>query len=335
MSGASVHDYPLVGYEVDGRARRGTLHTDAGPKSFTPRALHVVLEGVAAYQFMDDLFTSILFRALLFVLAILATTARADELAVADVVPALARVAAKPDAKTPVGNAIEIGTLARSNNVASDAKVLRDAIAAAHYPILLDVDEGRVVITIAIDKTRATIVLSEYGGTVALTPHPSTTRVSGSCVAIPSVDHEIYVSSRGIDQRGQQREGHTRIRYGTYHGLDVDGDGIPDALVPAPASKDQCGEELVYRVFVVRGACGHEVGRVGPGWIELAGPPDASGFHPLVATAQSTGGDEHGAPTMNTLTTRFAVRHGAYVKLDSSSTSGTCHHCGHWSCTGA
>jgi hypothetical protein len=274
-------------------------------------------------------------RALLFVLTILPTIARADELALADVVPALARVAAKPDTKTPIGSAIEIGRLARSKNVARDAKVVRDAIAAAHYPILLDVDEGRVVIAIAIDKTRGTIELSQDGGTVALTPHPSTTTAPGSCVAIPEIDHEVYVNSTGIDQRGQPHEGHNRIRSGTYHGLDVDGDGIPDALVPAPASKDQCGEELAYRVFVVRGTCGYEVGRVGPGWITLAGPLEASGFHPLVATSQSTGSDAHGTPTMNTLTTRFAVRHGAYVKLDSSSTSATCHHCARWSCTGA
>lgn len=61
MSGLSVHDYTLFGYEVDGHARRITLHTEAMHEPVVPRALDVVFYGVVAYQFVDDPLTSVLF----------------------------------------------------------------------------------------------------------------------------------------------------------------------------------------------------------------------------------------------------------------------------------
>ena len=60
MSGVSVHDHTLVGYEVDGRARRITLRTE-GAEPAVRRRVDVTFEGVLAYQFADDALTSILF----------------------------------------------------------------------------------------------------------------------------------------------------------------------------------------------------------------------------------------------------------------------------------
>jgi hypothetical protein len=60
MSEASVHDYTLFGYEVDGRAQRITLHTEGSEPSHVP-VVDVVFEGVVTYRFVDDALTSILF----------------------------------------------------------------------------------------------------------------------------------------------------------------------------------------------------------------------------------------------------------------------------------
>jgi hypothetical protein len=266
-------------------------------------------------------------------LAVLPASAHADELAAVDVVSAISRAVAKLDPKAPAGEPIEVATIAPSKDVPADAKLVRNAIAAAHYHVLLDVAEGRAMIAIDVENARAIIVLDRDGGSVAITPSPSSISAPGKCVAIPNVTHEIRRRSMGIGQDGEPQESDTRLNAATHHAFDIDGDGIPDVLVPAAATAGECFEQLHWRVFLVRGACGHELGAVGPGWVTVDGARDASGFHPLVAGTNSTGTDAQGNRESTTRTTRFAVRHGAYVKVDSSARTGACPHCASWWCS--
>lgn len=56
----SVHDNILLGYEVDSTTRKIVLHTEY-PHSVTKEKTDVVFEGVRAYHFEGDLFSSIIF----------------------------------------------------------------------------------------------------------------------------------------------------------------------------------------------------------------------------------------------------------------------------------
>ena len=89
-------------------------------------------------------------------------------------------------------------------------------------------------------------------------------------------------------------------------------------------------------MYAVRGTCGHDLGVVGPGAIDhtavIASPLDASGFRPLVLTAESSGSGKRPIPEHTTTTRRFEVRRGAYMLVDTKQRSGTCHHCATWYC---
>lgn len=53
--------------------------------------------------------------------------------------------------------------------------------------------------------------------------------------------------------------------FGTRWDLDVDRDGVPDALVALPAGhrpERTCPHEIQWEVYVSRGACGHRIGRL-------------------------------------------------------------------------
>jgi hypothetical protein len=267
------------------------------------------------------------------VLALIPASALAGELAPVDVIPAISRAVDKLDANAPAAEPIELATIAPSKDIAADARLVRDAIVAAHYRVLLDVVEDSAVIAIDVKNARATIELGSHGGSVAITPSPSSIRAPGRCVAIPNVIHAIRSQGHAIGQDGELHESDRRVSVGTSHAVDVDGDGIPDVLVPAAGSKGECFEQLHWRVFVVRGTCGHELGTIGPGWVTVDGARDASGFHPLRATSDSTSPGTDGIPEMTTHTTRFAVRGGVYVKVDSNAQTGRCHHCALWSCS--
>jgi hypothetical protein len=173
------------------------------------------------------------------------------------------------------------------------------------------------------------------GGKVSVIANPSTVAPPGACVAVPQVTHSLYVTSTGIDQLGEIHEAMTRWGYHTVRLADVDGDGLLDAFVPI-AKPNDCPEDIQWRVFVMRGACGHDVGVVGKGTIapDAMGAGDGSGFRPIVVTSSSTGGGMSVIPKMTDTTTSFAFspKLGRYVRRGVKSRSGVCHHCALWSC---
>lgn len=158
----------------------------------------------------------------------------------------------------------------------------------------------------------------------------------GVCVAVPNVTHPVNVKSRGTSTDGETYEGQTFWNFKTERIHDVDGDAIADAFVPVAKTKNACPEHVSFRVFVMRGACGHDLGVIGPGSFQFdAGTTalDASGFRPFTMEAQRARHGKPGIPEMTTTIRRFAVKRGKYTQLDSKVTTGVCHHCATWHCT--
>jgi len=251
---------------------------------------------------------------------------------------AIAEAVVKADPKGPVGETVTIASIAPGDATKPvDTGPLRKALAHHKLAVIDDRTQDRAtVITVeAATGARARIAVDQGGGAVFLTARPSTTRPPGKCVAIPNGRHTVHVNSMAINQDGERGEGHTFWDFKTERTHDVDGDGIPDAFVPV-AKPHACPEEVSFRVFVVRGGCGHEVGVVGPGSFPWDAPTvalDASGFRPLTMTAESTSYGKHGIPVMTTTVRRFAVKRGRYVRVDLKKTAGVCHHCATWHCT--
>src|SRR5262249_50818658 len=143
-------------------------------------------------------------------------------------------------------------------------------------------------LTIELGRARATVALGQQGSSVSVTPNPSATTAPGTCVAIPKRSYTVARHSSSIDDGGQFHSSTMRLISSTLSLLDVDGDGVPDAFVPEPRDKNTCPEAVMWRVYVTRGACGHDVGLVGPSLPQSGGPLDASGFRPLVATSETS-----------------------------------------------
>lgn len=194
---------------------------------------------------------------------------------------------------------------------------------------------GLVIVVEAATGARGRIAVDAGGGTLTLTARPSTAKPPGKCVAIPLMNHAVHVRSRGIDQRGESREGETFWDLKTARIHDVDGDGLVDAFVPI-AKRHACPEEVTYRVYAVRGSCGHDLGTLGPGsfeWDASTVALDASGYRPFTLAAQKTAYGKRRIPEMTTTTRQFAVRKGRYTQISIKRTKGTCHHCALWTCS--
>ena len=96
------------------------------------------------------------------------------------------------------------------------------------------------------------------------------------------------------------------------------------------------GGGTILLMFVVRGACGHDLGVIGPGSFAFdAGTTaiDASGFRPFVMSAEQTQLGKDGTPEMKTTIRRFAVKRGKYAQADRKVSTGVWHHCSTWHCT--
>ena len=249
-----------------------------------------------------------------------------------DAVVAEAELAvANADPKTPIGDAVAAGALEPSEDLAADLVAIREGMIGRGHRILRS-DDGSL--TVEIKRARVTIALGQRGGSISVTPNPSATVAPGRCVAIPQVGHPVVVRSHAIRDDGESHEGTTHWLLTTTYAIDVDGDGIPDAFVPQPRSKDACPEEVSWRVYVTRGACGHDVGVVGPSFPQINSRPlDASGFRPLVAESVTTRLGARAIPDHITTTNRFAVRHGAYARVETKQQVDACHHCATWRCS--
>jgi hypothetical protein len=249
---------------------------------------------------------------------------------------AIADAIASADPKAPAGAGRLVARLEKGDP-AKDGAAIRDALVKGGFTVLDDRSEpGLFVVTLeAKAGQRVRVALDAYSGSITLVARPAKTTPPGACVAIPSVDHPVYVNSSGVDQEGELRHGQTFWGFATRRLTDVDGDGRDDAFVPV-AKKHACPEQVAWRIYAVRGGCGHDLGVVGPGSLDHAAaitvPLDASGFRPLVVVAESTAHGKRGIPEHTTITRRFEVRRGAYVQVDTKQRTGVCHHCATWHC---
>src|SRR5262249_31885393 len=146
-------------------------------------------------------------------------------------------------------------------------KVVRAAIAKLPVTIVDEREEQNMLVLVVQAKSgaRATIALGKDGGGIATTMRPTTSKPPGACVAIPQVSHRVYVRSGGVNDSGEFHESTRSWELDTTRMLDVDGDGISDVFVPVAPNADACPGAVSWRVFVIRGTCGHDVGVVGPG----------------------------------------------------------------------
>lgn len=271
-------------------------------------------------------------RPILMALPILSwSTVAAADVAPADVVGEVERALAHADPMTPIGSAIGAGPITASTDVPADVRAIREDFRAKGYEVLR-ADE--TTLTVEVGRARATIALGERGGTISITPKPSATVAPGKCVAIPDVVHTVDLNSRATGNDGEHHEGTSHWKLSTIRAIDVDGDGIPDAFVPQPGTRSDCPETVMWRVYVTRGTCGHDLGLVGPSFPTVdASPLDASGFRPLVAASVTTKRGQRGIPDHITTTNRFAVTKGKYAQVDTVQRIGICHHCATWHCS--
>jgi hypothetical protein len=271
-----------------------------------------------------------------FVLLGIAGVAEAGDpptVAVKDVAGAVA-AAAKIDATAPRGVGQTIGTI--DTATAADAKVVRDALVAKGFAIVDSFEaDGTAVMTVDAKGVRATVSIGKDSGQIVVVANPSSVKPPGACVAVPNVKHPMRVISGAINQDGEYHDGETFWGFKTVRLADVDGDGILDAFVPIAKPYD-CPEDVQWRVYAMRGSCGHDLGVVGKGAIQptAMGPVAASGFRPIVVTSDrraAASPDPEMAHTATTFT--FSTKTGRYEQTDVKSSSGLCHHCARWHCT--
>ena len=264
-------------------------------------------------------------------LLVLVPSLAAAEVKLDDAAQAITDAIAKVDLKNSrFGETLSIETIASLDPAKTDdTKPLRANLAKQRLKILDDRMYGNAtVLTVeAAGGARARITVDQGGGAILLTARPANPALPGKCVAIPDVKHPVNVTSNHVKTLWDLK---------TERLHDVDGDGIADAFVPVAKTRNACPEEVSFRVFVVRGACGHDLGVIGPGSFQFdAGTTaiDASGFRAFTMETQKSKAGKKGNPEMATTVRRFAVKAGKYKQLDVKTTTGACHHCATWSCT--
>jgi hypothetical protein len=273
---------------------------------------------------------------------VLVSVAHADVPSVSerDAIATLSAVIAKPDAKAAAGAATKIAWIDKIADAEATDKAWRFALATAKLTIIWEeVDAGSINYVVeAPNKARATITANIWStGDIWVIAKPILgKKMRGACVAVPQVVHPFYIVSNGVNNDGERysKRGDDEMRTRTE--VDVDGDAIPDSFVPAPPSKNACRHDTPYRVYVMRGTCGHEAGVVGPGWSErdvLATPPDASGLRPLTMTAEHTETSSSRIPESVRTTRSFVATNGRYALKSKNTTRGVCHHCAVLTCS--
>jgi hypothetical protein len=253
----------------------------------------------------------------------------------AEIEGVVAKAIANADPKAPLGTSVVIAKLEKLD-VAREAKALRDKLAGT---IVDDRDDGgaTVLVVEGANKARVVIALAPEHGGIAVVAKPVVKKLAGACVAIPKVAPiEVDVNSSGVNHDGELTHGSSFWRMDTGRFIDVDGDAIGDMLVPIPPKTGVCPEDFTYRVYAMRGSCGHDLGVVGPGnfqWDAATVPLDASGFRPITMEQRKARRGARGIPEMTTKLRVFAVKGKAYAGKLVNDSTGTCHHCGVWHCT--
>jgi hypothetical protein len=245
--------------------------------------------------------------------------------------------AADPPKATAVGESIEIAVL-ESNALWPDLMADLDKVLAdAGMTVISVAPSGAgAVRTVELESgARATLYVDHNSGWITLTPTPAAVKPRGRCVEIPAVRIVISRNSQAVDHHGQFHSNNLDASVETARLHDIDGDAVMDAFVPtAPA--DACPEQASWKVYVVRGSCGHYVGEVGPGYVEK-GPDRHRGYADLETSTSSSARDlKDPAPIVTRSRRQYEMRRGRYRQRSATTTSsGRCHHCGLSSCSRA
>ena len=151
------------------------------------------------------------------------------------------------------------------------------------------------------------------------------TRLRGPCVAVSTRTREFDVERSAIVHNNEFRRERVIEHHETRFGHDFDADGELDLLVPtsAPAT---CPADLTWTVYLARGGCFHQVGKVGPGDLSYDDGGAAAGPRPLLFEAQST---ELGAggSVSTTIRTTYTFKGARYVRSARDVDRGVCAHC--------
>lgn len=249
----------------------------------------------------------------------------------AAIIDTIAAALASPDPHAAKGAGHVIAHIDKAD-IAAVTAALRREIPKRHWKLLdaFTTDSLSALTIEGATGARATVSFGSDHGEIGVTDRPASVSAPGPCVAIPQVVHEVQVRGSGVDDGGELFESEHRWKLTTTRTFDVDGDGIVDAFVPAPATKNTCPDEASWRVYAMRGSCGHDLGVVGPGWLvpdAMAMSLDASGFRPLVFTSDSTTYGKGHIPKRTTTTTSFGIVKNRYKRLTTKRSGGLCHHC--------
>ncbi|HJL00937.1 MAG TPA: hypothetical protein RMH85_27670 [Polyangiaceae bacterium LLY-WYZ-15_(1-7)] len=157
----------------------------------------------------------------------------------------------------------------------------------------------------------------------------------GPCVEVPERSWILEVTGREAHPPpGREQPTTLRQGYSTHHGVDLDGDGTPDALVPSLAD-GVCPHEIEWEAYVMRGDCGHLVGRV-EGLLREVGPVPTGGLAELrVGSRWSDLTDPARPPGPRNVATlhetvtrwRWDPVAGTYEATGTERRDGICHHC--------
>lgn len=151
----------------------------------------------------------------------------------------------------------------------------------------------------------------------------------GACVPVPLTHRVVRVRSTGTDQRGKTNTGEVTHGVETTFVWDLDGDGQLDAFVPHSGPDNECPWQIESQVYVMRGPCGHDLGRVGPGYLSAPAAGAAMGPDPAPLTFTSSWSSlgPQRIPVHVTRGVTFTFDGTRYQKIADDKTEGLCHHC--------
>ncbi len=210
------------------------------------------------------------------------------------------------------------------------------AAKAAGYRVVLVHDDAASLVTPGGERFWVSVTSDGHGKLAGALgrARKSRPRAPGACVPVPKPDQTFNVHSSGISQDGELLESSQSWQV-ARHTADVDADGELDLLVPIlKGNATPCPWNLEYDVYVMRGTCGHRLGRVGPGAPTLEGDvPDASGFFRLKTESNEITYGKRPIPESYDRVIDWAFRGKSYAKLAERKSGGQCHHCAVSSCS--
>lgn len=171
-------------------------------------------------------------------------------------------------------------------------------------------------------------------GTLGWVVAPQPMLLGSACVVPPQRDVQVSIRSREANPPPEREAPHeARWSFRTMRMNDLDGDGRLDAIVPIVEPTD-CPHEIEYELYVMRGACGHLVGRT-LGFPQPAGAGRRGQLRDLrterrwaAITDRRRPPGPHNVATLHEVTTPYVARAGTYRAGSPVTRSGTCHHCG-------